>query len=150
MPSNKIIPNIWFKSEDGSISVVLKYYKNIFKSDFSEGQIISLGVTPGGYSEICEVKIFEQKYSFLITEKEHHPLNDAVSFIIYCENQKEIDKYWDYFTSEGEESQCGWCVDKYGLRWQVLIKNLSEIMAKPNAFEVMMSQRKIVIQEYLK
>ena len=80
----------------------------------------------------------------------HHPLNDAISFMINCEDQKEIDKYWDYFTQDGEESQCGWCIDKYGLRWQVLPKNLDELMNLPNSFKVMMGQKKIVIEEYLK
>ncbi len=84
------------------------------------------------------------------TAIEHHPLNDAVSFMINCEDQSEIDTYWNYFTLEGNESQCGWCTDKYGLRWQVLPKNLGELMSKPNSFKVMMNQKKIVIEEYLK
>ena len=71
---------------------------------------------------MCNVTIFGQKYVLMSTALEHHPLNDAVSFMIYCEGQSEIDKYWNYFTQEGKESQCGWCVDKYGLRWQVLPK----------------------------
>ena len=84
------------------------------------------------------------------TAIEHHPLNDAVSFMINCEDQNEIDIYWNYFTREGKESQCGWCIDKYGLRWQVLPKNLDELMSKPNSFKIMMNQKKIVIEEYLK
>jgi predicted 3-demethylubiquinone-9 3-methyltransferase (glyoxalase superfamily) len=61
---------------------------------------------------------------------------------------QEIDKFWNYFTKEGKESQCGWCIDKYGLRWQVIPNNLREFMARPNAWEVMMKQKKIVIAEY--
>lgn len=147
---NKITPNIWFNTSNGKISSVLDYYKEIFAADFKAGQIIPLGDTPSGNSEMCEVTIFGQKYMILTTANEHHPLNDAVSFIINCEGQNEIDKYWDYFTKEGKEVQCGWCIDKFGLRWQVLPKNLSELMSKPNAFKVMMGQKKIVIEEYLK
>lgn len=148
MINNKIIPNIWFKTDDGTISKILDYYKVIFEHDFEEAQIIPLGKTPSGNAEMCEVQIYRQKFSMISTEKEHHQLNDSVSFIINCEDQNEIDKYWNYFTSEGEESQCGWCIDKNGLRWQVLPKNLEELMSKPNASEVLMSQRKIVIEDY--
>lgn len=147
---NKIIPNIWFNTPDGKVSPVLAYYQEIYADDFKAGHIIPLGETPSGNTEMCEVTIFGQKYMILTTAKEHHQLNDAVSFMINCAGQKEIDKYWGYFTREGKEVQCGWCTDKYGLRWQVLPENLSELMSKPNAFKVMMGQKKIVIEEYLK
>ncbi|WP_121356931.1 VOC family protein [Flavisolibacter nicotianae] len=150
MKKNKIVPNIWFTADEGSLANLIAYYGNIFSGDFSHGKIVPLGDTPSGKSEMCEVTIFGSNYVFLNTAKEHHPLNDAVSFVLYCEDQTEIDKYWVYFTSEGKESQCGWCIDKYGLRWQVLPKNLGELMSKPNASKVMMKQRKIVIEEYLK
>lgn len=150
MNDDKIIPNIWFAADDGSISNVVAYYKDIFTGNFSFGRIVPLGNTPSGKSELCEVTIFGRKYMFLNTANEHHPLNDAVSLVIYCEDQIEIDKYWDYLTREGKESQCGWCIDKYGLRWQVLPRNLGALMSRPNAHRVMMGQRKIVIEDYLK
>jgi predicted 3-demethylubiquinone-9 3-methyltransferase (glyoxalase superfamily) len=86
----------------------------------------------------------------MCTEIEHNSLNDAVSFMINCDDQNEIDHFWDYFTKEGKASQCGWCIDKYGLRWQIIPKSLGTLMSKPNSFEVMMKQTKIIIEEYLK
>lgn len=148
--NNKIIPNIWFHVNEGNITEVITYYKTIFTNNFEHGGIMSLGDTPSGKTEICNVNIFGQKYAFMATSTEHHPLNDAVSFMINCEDQNEIDTYWNYFTHEGSESQCGWCIDKYGLRWQVLPKNLGELMSKPDSFNVMMGQKKIIIEEYLK
>ena len=150
MNHDKIIANIWFNTDGGSIAKIIEYYKNIFGENFREGQIISLDETPSGHTEMCEVHIFGQKYMLMSTAKEHHPLNDAISFMINCKDQNEIDNYWNYFTQEGEELQCGWCVDKYGLRWQVLPENLGELMSKPGSFEIMMKQKKIVIAEYLK
>ena len=150
MLQNKIVPNLWFCEDGGNISKIIEYYKNIFGKDFQHGQIIHLGETPSGRTEMCEVNIFGQKYSLMNTAEEHHPLNDAISFMINCEDQNEIDKYWNYFTQDGKESQCGWCIDKYGLRWQVLPQNLDELMNLPNSFKVMMGQKKIVIEEYLK
>ncbi len=148
MQTTKIVPNLWFHSEGGSISPLLSYYNTVFQDDFKAGSIIPLGETPSGLTEMCEVVLFGQKYVFMSTALVHHPLNDAVSFMIHCENQQEIDTIWDYFTQNGQESQCGWCIDKYGLRWQIIPKNLGELMRKPNAFTVLMGQKKIVIDEF--
>jgi predicted 3-demethylubiquinone-9 3-methyltransferase (glyoxalase superfamily) len=150
MNQNKIVPCLWFHTEGGFILPVIEYYKNIFKANFQDGVILPLGVTPSGNTEMSEVYIFGQKFIFLSTAIEHHKFNDALSLAIYCEDQNEIDKYWDYFSKDGEELQCGWCIDKYGLRWQILPKNMDELMSKPNSFEVMLNQKKIVIEEYLK
>ena len=150
MDNNKIVPNLWFNADGGSISKIIEYYKTIFRTDFEHDQIMPLGDTPSGKTEMCAVRMFGQRYVLMSTALAHHPLNDAVSFMIHCEDQNEIDRYWNYFTKEGKESQCGWCIDKYGLRWQVLPENLGELMSKPNSFKVMMGQKKIVINEYLK
>ena len=150
MSQDKIIPSLWYSCDGGDISIVIEYYKQIFGDDFEQGFIMPLGETPGGRTEMCEVRIFGKKYSMMNTASEHHRFNDALSFTIYCEGQSEIDKFWDYFTLEGEASQCGWCIDKYGLRWQVIPRNLGEIMSKPDSWQVMMSQKKIIIDEYLK
>lgn len=146
--NNKIVPCIWFSLDSGHMSTILTYYSQIFNDNFVALPIIPLGDTPSGYSEMCDVIIFDKKYSFLNTSEKHHPLNDSVSFIIHCENQDEIDRYWDYFTKEGEASQCGWCIDKLGLRWQIIPSRLDELMSRPNAFKTLMSQTKIVISEY--
>lgn len=143
-----IHPSIWLHTPDGKLADTVNYYKEVFQSDFKEGTIVPLGNTPSGNTEMTEIDLLGQKYVFMSTEQEHEPLNDAISFIINCEGQEEIDKFWNYFTKEGKESQCGWCIDKYGLRWQVIPNNLRELMARPNAWEVMMKQKKIVIAEY--
>lgn len=145
---NKIVPSLWFSVDGGKMSSVIEYYKAIFDEDFREGTVIPLGNTPSGHTEMCDVHLFGQKYSFMCTEKPHHQFNDAFAFTINCEDQEEIDKYWNYFTKEGSEVQCGWCTDKFGFRWQVLPKNFGELMSRPNAWEIMMGQKKIVIAEY--
>lgn len=147
MEKNKIVPCIWFSAEN--LSKILNYYENIFEEYFKSYGIISLGETPDGYGEMCEVEIFGQKYTLMSTANAHHSLNDAVSLIINCKNQEEIDKYWNYFTNEGQESQCGWCIDKFGLRFQIVPENINELMSKENAWEIMMGQKKIIISEYV-
>ncbi len=73
-----------------------------------------------------------------------------MALMINCENQEEIDHFWNYFTQEGKEAPCGWCIDRYGLRWQIIPKNMNELMSQPNAQQVMYSQKKIIINEYFK
>lgn len=148
MNNNKIIPCLWLTADGGHLSHVIAYYENVFDRNLQPGQIVPLGQTPSGYAEMCEVELFGQKFSLMCTEREHHQLNDAVSFMINCDDQEEIDHHWGYFTREGNEAQCGWCTDKYGIRWQIIPKNLGELMRKPGSWEVMMKQKKIIIQEY--
>ncbi len=58
--------------------------------------------------------------------------NEAVSFVIDCENQEEIDYYWNKFTADGgQESQCGWCKDKFGVSWQIVPTALKSLMNDP-------------------
>lgn len=147
---SKIVPSLWFHTEGGNIAIVVDYYKTIFGTHFEAGNVMPLGETPSGNTEMTQVKIFGQRYIMMSTAQEHHAFNDALAFTLNCEDQVEIDLYWNYFTKEGAEVQCGWCNDKFGLRWQVIPKNLGELMSKPNAWEVMMKQKKIVIEEYLK
>lgn len=101
MNQNKIIPCIWYCTEEGNISEVIDYYGNVFGENFRAEPIVSLGETPSGNTQLCEVDIFGQRYSLMSTQMPHQPLNDAISFMIYCKDQAEIDHYWDYFTREG-------------------------------------------------
>ncbi len=103
-----------------------------------------------GNKEMCELEIFGKKNYMMITEVEHHPFNDALVLIIYCENKQEIDAYWNSFTLQGKENQCGLCIDEFGLRLQELPKNFGELMTKPNSWEVMIKKKKFVIEAYLK
>jgi predicted 3-demethylubiquinone-9 3-methyltransferase (glyoxalase superfamily) len=57
--------------------------------------------------------------------------NESVSFQVFCSTQDEIDYFWERFTEDGEEGQCGWLKDKYGLSWQIVPDSLSELMSDP-------------------
>lgn len=145
---SKITPHLWFTPQAWKLSEVTDYYKNIFWEDFISEDIVSLGNTPWWYTEMVEVSLFKTQYMFLSTSQKHNDFNDAFSLIIHCKNQEEIDRYWDYFTTDWRELECGWCKDKYWLRWQIIPENIKELMNKPDAWKVMMKQKKIVIDEY--
>lgn len=75
--------------------------------------------------------------------------DEAVPFQITCEDQYEVDHYWDRLTDGGEESQCGWLKDRYGLSWQVVPGGMEELFADPDpgrarrAMKAMLGMRKI-------
>ena len=81
----------------------------------------------------------------------HFQLTPAFSFMIQCEDQAEVDHLWEIFTAEGEESMCGWLVDKFGLSWQIIPKQLYEYLGDPDperaqrAFTAMRQMKKLDI-----
>ncbi|WP_258098228.1 VOC family protein [Marinoscillum pacificum] len=80
--------------------------------------------------------------------------SEAISFQILCDDQQEVDFYWNAFTQNGgEESMCSWCKDKYGLSWQVIPKRFLELMSSGNSFQVqrvtetMLKMKKLIIAD---
>ncbi|HEY6398459.1 MAG TPA: VOC family protein [Solirubrobacteraceae bacterium] len=58
--------------------------------------------------------------------------DEAISFVVHCEDQEEVDRYWSKLTAAGEEGPCGWCKDRFGLSWQVVPSGFEEIMGDPD------------------
>jgi predicted 3-demethylubiquinone-9 3-methyltransferase (glyoxalase superfamily) len=84
------------------------------------------------------------------------PYNESISFTVPCGNQEEVDHYWDTFIKDGGKAQdCSWCQDKYGTRWQIVPKQLSELMMDSNrvkagkVMQAMMKMQKIIIQDLI-
>ena len=62
----------------------------------------------------------------------HYQFTAAVSFVVHCQTQEEVDYYWDKLSAGGKEIQCGWLVDKFGLSWQVVPSVLPTLLSDPN------------------
>ncbi len=84
----------------------------------------------------------------------HHAFNEAVSFWIDCDGQEEVDHYWNGLTADGgQESQCGWLKDRFGISWQVVPKQLNETVygsdpeGAQRAMAVMLKSQKLVVAE---
>jgi predicted 3-demethylubiquinone-9 3-methyltransferase (glyoxalase superfamily) len=75
--------------------------------------------------------------------------NQAISFVVACADQDEIDAYWSKLSHVPEAEQCGWCTDRFGISWQIIPANMGELVGRPEQVQVMMHQKKIVIQELL-
>jgi predicted 3-demethylubiquinone-9 3-methyltransferase (glyoxalase superfamily) len=76
-----------------------------------------------------------------------YKLSPAISFVVSCHNQEEIDSYWSKLSEGGMESQCGWLTDRFGLSWQVVPANISELLSHPRAMQAMMGMKKLIIAD---
>lgn len=150
----KITPNLWFK---GNAMEAINYYLSVFPSS----KIVSTAYYPSSGEEGLadfqkefagkELAVDFELEGFRFTAINAGPeftFNEAVSFAITCEDQEEIDYYWSKLSSVPEAEQCGWCKDKFGLSWQVVPKNMEELMKRPDAFVHMMEMKKLVIDEF--
>lgn len=73
---------------------------------------------------------------------------EGVSLLVACENQAEIDRYWDALSAMPEAEQCGWCQDQFGVSWQIVPNNITQLLQRPGAYEKMLGMRKLVIDEF--
>lgn len=72
----------------------------------------------------------------------------GVSLEVLCADQEEIDRLWEALSAVPEAEQCGWCADRFGVSWQIVPRNMGELMERPGAYERMMSMKKIVIADF--
>ena len=137
--ANPIYPCLWF---DGKAHEAAEYYCSVFPNS----RIISLNPM---------VAIFElngTKFMGLNGGPEFK-FTEAVSFVVNCETQEEIDMYWDKLTQGGQEGKCGWLVDKFGVSWQIVPSILGKLMndpeKAPKAMYAFMQMKKFDIEKLL-
>lgn len=82
------------------------------------------------------------------SEEQDFIFNEAISVQVNCKDQAEIDYLWEKLSTVPESEQCGWCKDQFGLSWQIVPRNMEELMAKPDAFKKLMQMHKIVIADF--
>ena len=123
----KIIPFLWF---DGGAEEAAKFYTRIFRnariesvSRYPEGSPY-----PAGTVMTVVFRLAGQRFIALNGGPEFK-FNESISFVVSCETQKEIDYFWKKLSAGGQEVQCGWLKDKYGLSWQIVPTVLSELLA---------------------
>ena len=138
-----ITPFLWFENDAEDAA---NFYLSIFPGAKKIDELRSNGIGPWpeGALALITIELMGQKMTFL-NGGPHYKLNEAFSFFIACETQKEIDHYYDALLQGGFESQCGWLKDKYGLSWQVAPTSISELIRHPNAMKAMMGMKKLDI-----
>ena len=126
----KIRPNLWFDTEAEEAA---GFYTSVFK----DSRIVNVthyteaGPREAGMVMTVEFELDGQRFVG-INGGAQFKFDEAVSFEIHCEDQDEVDYYWERLSDGGEEGQCGWLKDRYGLSWQVVPTGMEELFADPD------------------
>ncbi len=144
---------LWF---NGRAREAANFYTSIFPNSSVSDNWIAPTDTPGnqqGEEIVVNFKIFDQNFIGL-NGGSQFPHSEAISFQIPCEDQVEIDKYWEILIADGgEESQCGWLKDKFGISWQVTSPEMMNYLGGPDvegskrATQAMLGMKKIVLAD---
>jgi predicted 3-demethylubiquinone-9 3-methyltransferase (glyoxalase superfamily) len=123
----KITPFFWF---DGQAEEAVNFYTSIFKNS-KIGKITRYGEAgpgPKGTVMIVTFEINGQEFIALNGGKQFK-FTEAISFVVNCETQEEVDELWDGLSEGGKKIQCGWLTDKYGVTWQIVPTILGKLMS---------------------
>ena len=147
----RIVPNLWF---DGNAKEAVDFYLSVFP----DSKIVGTSYYPteglmdfqkplAGKELTVDFELNGNRFTAINAGPEFK-FNEAVSFVIECDDQEEIDYYWSKLSHVPESEQCGWCKDQYGLSWQVVPTGMEEMMKKPDAFANLLQMKKIVIADF--
>lgn len=119
----KITPFLWFDKEAGEAA---KFYTAVFKDSKIKNKT-TIDNAPSGTVEIVKVELLGQEFT-LISAGPYFKFTEAISFVVNCETQQEIDYYWERLSHDPKAEQCGWLKDKYGLSWQIVPTILPKLL----------------------
>jgi predicted 3-demethylubiquinone-9 3-methyltransferase (glyoxalase superfamily) len=152
----ELITCLWF---NGNAREAATFYTSIFPDSELADNWLAPTETPGnrqGEEVVVNFQIFGKPF-IALNGGPQFPHSEAVSFQIPCNDQDEIDRYWDLLTADGgEESQCGWLKDKFGVSWQVTSPQMMKYLGGPDpsgsarATEAMLKMKKIDLKELQK
>jgi predicted 3-demethylubiquinone-9 3-methyltransferase (glyoxalase superfamily) len=120
----RIVPHLWYDKEAKEAA---EFYASVFP-DSKITNVTTLHDTPSGDTDIVSFELFGQPF-MAISAGPMFKFNEAISLMVYCDNQEEIDRYWEKLSAVPEEEQCGWLKDKYGLSWQIVTTRMDEMLA---------------------
>ena len=160
-----ITPHLWFDTPE-KVKEAVEYYVSVFSGGAGSGSagpnskitshtVLHSTPTPGGDTHVYEFELNGQRF-MAINGGDIFKFNEAVSFIITCETQEELDAYWSKLSAVKESEQCGWCKDKFGLVWQITPVYLDEVMSSGDQARIdkitqaLLPMKKIVIVDLKK
>lgn len=146
----KITPFLWF---NGNAEEAANFYVSVFKNSkiLSIARFGDAGPGPKGSVMLVSFEIEGQKFSAL-NGGPQYTISPAISFLVDCETQAEVDELWASLTAGGKEVQCGWLTDKFGVSWQIIPRAFMEMLQDKNpvrsqrVFRAMMQMIKIDVE----
>lgn len=150
----KITPNLWF---DHNAKEAVDFYISIF----TDSKINSISYYPKTEQEgladfqkdlagkvlTIDFELSGFRFTAINADSTFKP-SPAISLMVSCEDQKEIDYYWEKLSANPKFEQCGWLQDKYGISWQIIPANMEELLKSPGAFKHLMQMKKIDIAKF--
>ena len=138
----RITPNLWFDTQGEQAA---EFYVSVFPNSSVTNVTRYTEAGPGPAGEVLTV-------DFVLDGQEYTAINggplftfdEAISLLINCADQEEVDYYWSKLTEGGEESQCGWLKDKFGLSWQVVPENWADLLNDPDPARVDRAMRAVL------
>ena len=147
--NSRITPFLWF---DNNAEQAADFYVSIFPNSRRVGEVRNTAsddprMVPKGSVLTVSFELDGLRFTAL-NGGPAHKFSDAVSFVVRCENQDEIDNYWSKLTADGgSEVACGWLKDKFGLSWQIVPANIGDLLKTPKAMQAMMGMKKLIIAD---
>jgi predicted 3-demethylubiquinone-9 3-methyltransferase (glyoxalase superfamily) len=150
----KIKACLWF---DANAKEAVDYYLSVFPeskvthtiyypNSIEEG-LADFQKDMAGKELVIDFELNGQSY-MVLNGGPKFKFNEAVSFVIVCRDQDEIDYYWERLSDVPEAEQCGWCKDRFGLSWQVVPENVGELLKRPGGYANMMKMKKLIVDEF--
>jgi predicted 3-demethylubiquinone-9 3-methyltransferase (glyoxalase superfamily) len=145
---SKITPCLWF---DGDAEEAASFYASLFPDSRVESVMRAPGDTPSGPEGsvlVVQFTLAGQRFTGL-NGGPQFAFTPAVSFVIDCEDQDEVDRYWEALSADEAAEQCGWVRDRFGVSWQIIPRALPELLADPDpeaarrVLEAMLEMKKI-------
>ena len=146
---SRITPLLWF---DSNAEEAATFYTSVFKNSkvLNVSRYGDAGPGPKGSVMTIEFELDGQRFVAL-NGRPHFKFTEAISFVVNCEAQEEVDHYWNKLTDGGQEVQCGWLKDQYGLSWQIVPRILVQLLQDKDAakaqrvMQAMLQMKKIDI-----
>jgi predicted 3-demethylubiquinone-9 3-methyltransferase (glyoxalase superfamily) len=142
--SPRITPFLWF---DNNAEDAVDYYLSVFKNSRRLGELRNHEGRPAPASFLTIAFELDGQRFVALNGGPLFKFTEAISFVIRCDSQAEVDDYWEKLSAGGSEGQCGWLKDKFGLSWQVVPARLPELIKNPKAMQAMMKMKKLDIAE---
>lgn len=141
----RITPFLWF---DANAEEAVDFYMSVFKNSRRLDELRNPGGKEGGKGSVLTIgfELDGQRFTAL-NGGPLYKFTEAISFVVRCDTQEEVDYYWAKLSEGGSEIQCGWLRDKFGLCWQVVPARIGELIKHPKALQAMMKMKKLEIAE---